>query len=149
MKSARTILGALVLGAMIGASPAGAQVVGDPAVVFVPRASAPTPPAGLWAACNPNPNTGAQATTCPVVKYNGNTTWAFSFNDNRMAFALVTYDPHGKIIANITKPGARYIWNIASSHNVHVLEFFGQGNGFVEATWEEISGTPVRAVRRR
>ena len=134
---------ALVFGSTLLATPVMAAV-GDPVVDFMPVNKAPTPPAGEKIICPPNPNTGAADATCPVVKYNGYSTWAFSYSDNRMAIALVTYDPSGKVVGNLNKSNIRYIWNmVVDSHN-RQIEMFGQSNQWIAVTWDELKAAQTK-----
>jgi hypothetical protein len=110
----------------------------DPHVDFVPINSHPAIPAGLKVACFPSPTVLTMSKTCPVVHYGAYTTWAYSFMDNRVSMALVTYDKSGKVVGNLTKNGARYVWIIHSGHSVPIAEFFGQSNQMVTAAWSEL-----------
>ncbi len=125
--------------AAISASLAGpsAAAVSDPYVAFVPIDSHPAIPAGLKVACFPIPTVLAMSKTCPVIRYKGNTTWAYSFIDNRVSMALVTYDAHNNVVGNLTKNGARYVWDVHSG-KVPMVEFFGQSNQMVVASWDEL-----------
>jgi hypothetical protein len=117
----------------------GAEAAPVPVVVFIPTTSAPTPPAGLNVSCMTNPSLGFQtSTTCPVVQFNGRSVWAFSYDDNRTALALVTYDAKGNIVNTISKPGTRYIWEAISGPKDKAVQFFGQANTWVTATWDEL-----------
>jgi hypothetical protein len=107
-------------------------------VVYVPSNSSPTPPAGLKVTCMDSPTTLTAAPTCPVIQYMGATTWAYSYIDNRVSFALVTYDSTGKIVRNVEMPGARYVWNMVSSYKTHIITISGQSNQTVEANWSDV-----------
>jgi hypothetical protein len=124
-----------ILAPLAGACAAAPDV---PHVDFVPINSHPAIPTGLKATCMTGPNVLTMSKTCPVVHYSGYTTWAYSFIDNRVSMALVTYDKSGKVVGNVTKNGARYVWIIHSGHTVPVAEFFGQSNRMVTAAWSEL-----------
>lgn len=118
---------------MLAAGPAGAT---DAAVIANPNASsAPTPPSGLKVTCLVDPNSLQSAKTCPVVQYMGMTTWAYSYIDNRVSLALVTYDGSGKIVRNVEQTGVRYVWNMTSSLTNKNITIFGQSNAYVELPW--------------
>jgi hypothetical protein len=103
------------LGVTMLAWPAAAQEV-YPVVSYILKTDAPPTPAGLQLVCVSVPNEGAPpSSTCPVVKYKDVTTWAFSYTDNRVSMALVSYDSNKNIIANVEKPGARYVFSAESS----------------------------------
>jgi hypothetical protein len=145
-------IAAAVAAGLIASSSASGAVLrsaspGDPVVAFVPLSSAPTPPAGLKVACFDSPTDLHMSTTCPVVQSNGNTTWAFSYIDNRVSMALVTYDAKGNVVGNVNKDGARYVWDIHVSDRSPIVFFFGQANQFVTATWDETGGTQSRIPR--
>jgi hypothetical protein len=110
-----------------------------PIVNYVLKTDAPPPPAGLQLVCVSVPNDGAPSSTnSPIVKYKDVTTWAFSYVDNRVSMALVSYDANNNIIANVEKPGARYVFTAESSVNTETVLFFGQATNHVTATWAEL-----------
>ena len=71
----------------------------------------------------------------PIVKYKGMTTWAYSYIDNRVSLALVTYDGSGKIVRNVEQPGLRYVWNMTSGLKNQAIDIFGQSNAHVQLPW--------------
>jgi hypothetical protein len=81
--------------------------------------------------------------TCPVVKYKGLTTWAFSFVDNRMSFALVTYDANNNVVQNSTVDGSRYVWQITVDEVSRSATVWGQSTTKVTAPWAQFAGEPV------
>ncbi len=125
------------LGMTIAAWPAATQQA-VATVQYVPATDSPPVPAGLKVTCLKVPGSGAEATTCPIVKYQDVTTWAYSYIDNRVSLALVSYDRSNKVIANVEKPGARYIFTAESSDHTKTVIFFGQESQFVTATWAEL-----------
>lgn len=78
-----------VIAAALLVTPANSQTLPAPTIKTVPADSHPPVPSWLKATCLKGPNTTESAPTCPVVKYKEFTTWAYSFNDNRVSFALV------------------------------------------------------------
>ncbi len=117
-----------------------------PVIAYVPINSNPPVPAGLKVACMPGPNVLNLSKTCPVVKYNGLTTWAYSFIDNRVSLALVTYDSHNNVVGNITKDGARYVWEAIVDRGQQRVVFNGQSNQSVSASFAELNPPVVTAV---
>jgi hypothetical protein len=107
-------------------------------VVFVPAKSAPPVPGGMKVTCLKGPNVLQSSKTCPVVKYRGITTWAYSFINNQTAMALVSYDAQNKVVRNVTKQGLRYVWNMIPSPRTKTVEIFGQSNQRVEVPWDEL-----------
>ncbi len=113
-----------------GTPPPGAAVIAN-----VNAASAPPPPAGLKVICLVDPNSLQSAKTCPVVQRLGTTTWAYSYIDNRVSLALVTYDASGKILRNVEQKGLRYVWNMTSSLSDQTVTIFGQSNAYTTLPW--------------
>ena len=109
-----------------------------PQVVNVPASSSPPVPVGLKVTCLKGPNTLESSPTCPVVKFNGNTTWAYSFIDNRVAFGIVTYDPNNKVLANNTQNGSRYVYKITVDPSAKTVSFWGQGDAKVTLPWSAL-----------
>lgn len=105
-----------------------------PVVVQVPVADHPPVPPWLKVACMVGPDVITASPTCPVIRYKGITTWAFSFVDNRVAFAFVSYDAQNRIVDLVTKDGARYVWKIDDA-----LTVFGQSNDSVTLKDYEVS----------
>jgi hypothetical protein len=129
---------AFVLAAL---TPVAAAAPSDEAIVkYVPANTSPPVPAGLKVTCFKNPNKLDSSSVCPVVVYHGITTWAYSYIDNRVSFALVSYDANNKIVANVEKPGARYVWNVTSSIPDKEVIFFGQSNQRVDVPWATLGG---------
>lgn len=108
-------------------------------VVFVPTNKPPPMPAGLQLACVSLPNAGAPTSeTCPVVQYKGISTWAFSYQDNRTSLALVSYNADNKIVRNVEKPGARYIWDMLSRERTQTVLMVGQAENRITVNWSEL-----------
>jgi hypothetical protein len=127
------------LGLTVAAWPAAAQHMQHAQVVYIARADSPPPPAGMQLVCVTVSNDGAPtAKTCPVVQYQGVTTWPFSYADNRTSLALVSYDSSGNVIATVEKPGARYAFDAVSSDYTQTVIFVGQAEKYVTATWAEL-----------
>lgn len=121
-------------------SPAWAELrnASDANVAFVPANKPPPVPAGLKVACLTGPNVLTSSKTCPVVKYKGITTWAFSFIDNRVSMALVSYDASNKVVRNVTMNGARYVWNMISSVHTKTVLIEGQSNQRFTVPWAQL-----------
>lgn len=109
-----------------------------PQVVQVPANAPPPVPAGMKVTCLTGPNVLQSSPTCPVVKYNGHTTWAFSFIDNRVAYGIVTYDANNQILANSTQNGARYVYKITVDNGAKTVSFWGQGDAKVTVPWSSL-----------
>jgi hypothetical protein len=108
-------------------------------VEYVLASNHPAMPVGLQLVCMPVSGSGApDSPTCPVVRYQGITTWAYSFADNRTALALVSYDAHNNIVRNVQKNGARYLFNATSSEPNKTVTFVGQGDQWLTVPWSEL-----------
>jgi hypothetical protein len=130
-------LAALALGAAL---PVQAQDHANQAiVVWLPASSHPSMPAGLQLVCMQTSNVGAAAsTTCPVVQYQGISTWAYSYADNRNSLALVSYDADNRVVRNVEKGGARYLFEAASSLPNQTVTFVGQAKRWVTVPWSDL-----------
>jgi len=136
------IAAAVAATGLLIASPAGAQNRQNEArIAYVPINSHPPMPAGLKVVCATNPFSVTMSKTCPVVKYQGITTWAYSFIDNSPALALVSYDAKNKVVRNVTRWGARYVWVMTSGTDTRLVTMSGQSNQTITVLWSEL-GTP-------
>ncbi|HEY4941335.1 MAG TPA: hypothetical protein VII56_07890 [Rhizomicrobium sp.] len=143
--SAKVLLASIAAACVVALCTAPALSASRPGaaeILYVPANSNPPVPAGLKVTCLKGPNVLVPSKTCPVVKYLGNTTWAYSFIDNRVSMALVTYDAQNNVVGNITKDGARYVWNASSSRPDKTVTFSGQSRQAVSATWAELTPAP-------
>lgn len=132
--SAGLVVGAILAGPAMAGAPQPEQAI----VAYVPADSGPTLPRGLKVACMASPNSLRPDKTCPVIHYQGMTTWAYSYEDNRLAMALVTYDATGRIVRKAEKEGARYVWNMVSSYRTHQITIAGQDSHTIELTWNDV-----------
>ena len=136
----KTVIFAAALIGALAASPTASAANGFAEVKYVPANSNPPIPAGLKVTCTKTPTNGTSSPTCPVIIYNGITTWAYSYLDNRVSLALVSYDAHNKVVANVEKPGTRYVWNVTSSIADKAVIFFGQSDAHVTVPWSALGG---------
>lgn len=137
------LLAAAAVG-LVAVAPAAAQMKKPVAeIVYVPATSNPPVPAGLKVTCLTGPNVLTSSKTCPVVKYEGITTWAYSFIDNRVSMALVSYDAKNTVVRNVIHNGARYVWNAISSLPNQTVMFVGQSNQLFTVPWSAL-GAPKK-----
>ncbi|CAN7533111.1 hypothetical protein [Caulobacter sp. LjRoot300] len=136
----KSMLAAAGVAATLGATAAQAQAVPNtPQVKFIPSGEAPSIPAGLQTACINAPVDGAPTSkTCPVIYYGSASTWVFSYADNRTSFALVTFDSTGKVLRNVERPGARYIFDVFSDDRGQKLTLVGQSKNSVVINWSDL-----------
>ena len=134
-----SLIGAVVAGA--GLLCTGALVAAptgeDATVVYVKADSHPPVPAGLKVTCMLNGHSLKPSKNCPVVKYMGYTTWAYSYIDNRVALAFVKYDSGNNVVRNVEMDGTRYVWMMSSDQSKQTITATGQSNTTVTAPWTQ------------
>jgi hypothetical protein len=88
------------------------------------------------------------AASNPALAVGSFTLWPFSYDDNRVSFGMVMYDPLGKVVASVEKPGARYIVSITISGTGSdgTVTFTGQANQSVTLTCADIDALLTDAV---
>ncbi len=131
---------ASVTALLAAASAAQSQAVPHtPQIKYDPVAEHPPIPADLKVSCTKAPDEGYQASkTCPVIYYGGYKTWIYSFNDNRVSFALVTYDSAGNVLQNVTRDGARYVFDAISDDKGQRITIVGQSKQFIAINWSDL-----------
>jgi hypothetical protein len=115
-----------------------AELIPPPVVAMVPSNSNPPVPAGLKVACMVNGTDLHGSPACPVVQYEGITTWSYSFMDNRVGMALVSYDAENNVVRNVELDGARYVWQITVDPKAKTVTATGQANQSVTAPWTDV-----------
>ena len=77
---------------------------------------------------------GGIANTCPVVAVGGFTFWPMSYDDNRMSFGMVMYDPSWNVVNTQEMKGARYIYQITlnGTGETGSVTFLGQDGKSVQ-----------------
>ena len=110
-----------------------------PRVVRVPTNSHPPIPAGLKIVSYDGPNSpspSSPSSTCPVVKWAGNTYWAYSYTNNANAMKVVAYrDADNSIVSQTHKSGARYLYDISINPSTRIITFSGQGGNTFTMTY--------------
>ncbi len=128
----RTTLAAAL--AVLSVAPAFAQTT--PLVDYLPRQPPPpNVPSDMNVTCATNPEFTALAVKCPVIRYQGMTTWVFSYKDNRWSMGVVTYDGQNKIVRNVEQKGARYIVNAVVSKKTQMVTLSGQNAKVITLPW--------------
>jgi hypothetical protein len=97
-------------------------------------------PDGMKVTCLQGPNVLQPAPACPVLAIGSFTLWAFSYIDNRVSFGMVMYDPLGKVVNQVEKQGARYIYKITlkGSGSDGSVTFSGQADQSVTMSLDEV-----------
>src|SRR5512132_1104262 len=108
------------------------------AVISMPRPNGAVPD-GLKATAISNPDPTHSAPTCPALGVGGFTLWPMSYYDNRVSFGMVMYDPKWKVVAQVEKKGARYVYKI-TLNKAGSVTFSGQADQSVTMTLDEICG---------
>src|ERR1051325_4576401 len=111
------------------------------AVIKMPKPSGPVPD-GMKVTCLAGPNVLQPAPSCPALGVGSFTLWPMSYIDNRVSFGMVMYDPRGKVVAQVEKPGARYIYKVTleGSGDKGSVTFWGQADQSVTMSLDEICG---------
>jgi hypothetical protein len=108
-----------------------------PVVVPMAASASPAPPTGEGARCFDSATT-FNSVDCQVVQCGQLLTWAYSYNDNRNSFDIVTYTPSGTVVRRTEHAGARYWWSTTFSSAAQTATFYGQGAGTVTIPWSEL-----------
>jgi hypothetical protein len=97
-------------------------------------------PDGMKVTALAGPNTLQSASACPVLTIGGFILWPMSYIDNRVSFGMVMYDPTWKIVNQVEKPGARYVYKITpnGSGGSGSVTFSGQADQSVTMSLDEI-----------
>lgn len=132
----RVVSGIFAATFVILVAPASFAAEAQPQIINVPADSHPPVPSWLKVTCLTDADSLVSSPNCPVIKYQGITTWAYSFKDNRLAFALVSYDDKNKIVSIITRNGARYVWNMSVDSGQ--VTIYGQSSQTVTAALNEL-----------
>jgi hypothetical protein len=111
------------------------------AVIKMPKPSGPVPD-GMKVTCLAGPNVLQSAPSCLALGVGSFTLWPMSYDDNRVSFGMVMYDPLWKVVAQVEKPGARYIYKITleGSGDKGSVTFWGQADQSVTMSLDEICG---------
>jgi hypothetical protein len=109
------------------------------AVIQVPKPPGPVPD-GMKVTSLQGPNVLQPAPACPVLAVGSFTLWPLSYIDNRVSFGMVMYDPQGKAINQVEKPGARYVYKITTTGtgSEGSVTFFGQSDQSVTMSLDEV-----------
>jgi len=134
-----------LIGALSSASVAFAQAT--PTIALVPANSPPPVPSGMKVTCLTGPDSLQSSPTCPVIQYGGNTTWAFSFIDNRVSYGIVTYDAANNVVKNVTRDGARYVYKMTVDPSAQTVSVWGQANAKVDVAWSDLPTAAPEVVQ--
>ena len=99
-------------------------------------------PEGMKVTALQGPDTLQSANPGPVLGVGSFTLWPMSYVDNRVSFGMVMYDPLGRVVNQVEKSGARYVYKITldGSGDAGSVTFWGQANQSVTMSLDEICG---------
>jgi hypothetical protein len=108
-------------------------------VIQMPAPKGPVPD-GMKVTALTGPDTLQSAPTCPALAVGGFTLWPMSYYDNRVSFGMVMYDLWWKVVGQVEKPGARYVYKITldGSGSDGSVTIWGQANQSVRMTLDEV-----------
>ena len=109
------------------------------AVIGMPAPKGPIPN-GMKVTAITGPNTTQSAPSCPALAVGSFTLWPMSYVDNRVSFGMVMYDPKWRVVSQVEKPGARYVYKI-TLHGAGAsgsVTFSGQSDQTVTMSLDEI-----------
>ena len=112
-----------------------------PVIRIVPTASHPPVPSDLKVTPMPGPNDLSVAPDCPVLAWGNYTYWAVDHVDNRVAMSILGFDAYNRIVKQIEKQGARYIWQMTLDQSNETLTCYGQANNKITVALSEIQMT--------
>lgn len=109
------------------------------AVIHMPKPPGPVPD-GMKVTALQGANVLQSAPACPVLAVGGFTLWPLSYIDNRVSFGMVMYDPKGKVVNQVEKPGARYVYKVTTTGTGSggSVTFSGQSDQSVTMSLDEI-----------
>ncbi len=98
-------------------------------------------PEGMKVSFSDN-DSGSPASAGPVLSVGSFILWPMSYYDNRMSFGMCMYEPQGKVINMVEKPGSRYVYKITmeGAGGSGQVTFWGQGNTTVMMSLDDICG---------
>lgn len=97
-------------------------------------------PDGMKVIALQDPNALGMAGTNPAVGVGSFTLWPMSYYDNRVSFGMVMYDPKGRVVGTLEKPGARYVTRITKdgTGSDGTVTVWGQSDQKVTLTCMEV-----------
>ena len=109
------------------------------AVIRMPQPKGGVPD-GMKVTSLQGPNVLQPASACPVLAIGSFTLWPFSYIDNRVSFGMVMYDPQGKVVNQVEKQGARYVYKITlnGTGSEGSVTFSGQSDQSVTMSLDEV-----------
>jgi hypothetical protein len=98
-------------------------------------------PDGLKVASFQDPDSRTRAEATPVIHVGSFCIWPMSYDDNRMSFGLVVYDPCCHTARVVEKRGARYVYKITTDRDG--VTVWGQSDQRVTLSADDIGAMLV------
>jgi hypothetical protein len=109
------------------------------AVIHMQKPKGPVPD-GMKVTALQGPNTLQPPASCPALSIGSFVLWPMSYIDNRVSFGMVMYDPKWKVLKQVEKRGARYVYKITlnGSGSTGTVTFSGQADQSVTMSLDEV-----------
>lgn len=101
--------------------------------------AAPTAPAGTVTMCYTDASGATTAATCPIIRWNNITYWAFEYIDGRNALNFVAYNEDQEIISQSERVGTRQLWQINVNANEQTVTLLGIGSSQIVIPWSQLT----------
>jgi len=98
-------------------------------------------PEGLKILTHTDADNMQRAGETPVIRVGSFVVWPMSYDDNRVAFGLVVYDPCCKTARVVEKRGARYVYKITKERDG--VTVWGQSNQNVTLSADDVGAMLV------
>lgn len=98
-------------------------------------------PDGLKIASFAGPETFDRSPTTPVIRVGSFTLWPMSYDDNRVSFGMVVYDPCCHTARVVETRGARYVYKITKERDG--VTVWGQSDQHVTLSADDIGAMLV------
>lgn len=95
-------------------------------------------PDGMKVTTLTGPNVLTSAYSTPALAIGGFTVWPMSYDDNRLSYGMVSYDPNGRVVEQLETPGARYVYKVTLDSAAGAATFWGQGDQNVSLTLDQL-----------
>ena len=98
-------------------------------------------PEGLKLLTFTGPDTMQRAGATPVIRVGSFVVWPMSYDDNRMSFGMVVYDPCCHTARVVEARGARYVYKITKERDG--VTVWGQGDQHVTLSADDVGAMLV------
>lgn len=109
-----------------------------PVIHVVPTNSNPPLPAGMKMTILQGPDTLQSAPDCQVLSWGSYTYWVATYDDNRYSMCFLAYDQTGKLVGQLEKQGARYMYRMTLDQTNQSVTCAGQANRSVTVSLADL-----------